>query len=96
MSRSYKKNPIYTDGKNGQVISKRFANKKVRKYKNKIAKGKSYKKLFCSYEIHDYISRMTWEEAKREYEQDDYNYYKNHNISLKEFYRRWRRAYKNK
>ncbi len=96
MSRSYKHSPVYTDGRNGQVISKRYANKAVRKYKNKIAKGKAYKKLFCSWDIHDYISRWTWEEAKKEWENDKYNYYKNHNISLKEYYRKWRRSYKNK
>ena len=97
MSRSFKHNPIYTDGGHkGQIISKRFANKTVRNYKHKIANGKAYKKLFCSWDIHDFIMRRPWEEAKKAWEEDEYDYYKNHNITLKDYYRHWRRLYKNK
>ena len=91
MSRSYKKHPWYTDGRNGQVKSKRFANKKVRKYKNKISNGNFYKRLFCSYEIHDYKSRWSWQEAKKDYENDIYK-----ERTLEEFYKMWIKLYRSK
>lgn len=69
MSRSYKKNPIYTDHRSGKQ-AKRFANKKVRKYNRKIANGKSYRKIYNSYDIHDYICRETYQEHRQSYESD--------------------------
>ena len=97
MSRSYKKHPVITDGSAGITkIFKRFANKKVRNYRKKIAKGKSFKRLFCSYDIHDYISRWSWAEAKKEYESDPYGYLKNEYPTLKEFYKYWSKYYKRK
>lgn len=92
MSRSYKKHPWVTDGTRGQVISKRFANKTVRNYKHKIANGKSYKKLFCSYDIHDFKMYFPWYEAKKEYEKEDF--YKSSYPTFKEFYRYWSKTYK--
>ena len=57
------------------------------------------RKLFCSYDIHDWITRWTWEEAKADYYnpdptspwnwQDDYP-------TIKEFYRNWMKNYKRK
>ena len=94
MARSVKKNPIYTDGQKGQKIPKRFANKIVRKYKDTIPKGKAYKKLYCSWNIHDYVSRWDWATAKADYEQNQH--WQKEFPSIKEFYRFWRRYYKNK
>ena len=51
MSRSYKKHPVIACAKN--PTGKREANKKVRRSKS-ITKGKSYRKLYCSYNICDY------------------------------------------
>lgn len=56
MSRSYKKHPVAPDkvGYN----SKRLANRKVRRSVNRgeeLLKGKSYRKLYDSWDIHDYI-----------------------------------------
>lgn len=51
MSRSYKKTPRCGDQKD--KIYKRISNKKVRKCKDTL-NNKSYKKLFCSYDICDY------------------------------------------
>lgn len=90
MSRSYKKHPVYTDGRNGQKKSKRYANKKVRHSKN-VPNGKYYKRYFCSYDIHDYVSRWTWKEALESWEQGTYS-----KGSLKDFYRYWLIHYKNK
>ena len=94
MARSIKKNPICTDGRNGQKIPKRFANKTVRKFDDDIPNGKSYKKLYCTWNIHDYTLRFPWPQAKAKYERDE-NLKKKY-PTLKDFYRFWRRYYKNK
>lgn len=97
MSRSFKKHPVSTDGRNGQIIPKRFANKTVRRNKNKIpSKGKYYKKIYCSYNIHDWISRWSWEEAKKEYENNPWPHWKIQYPILKDFYNHWAKYYKRK
>jgi len=54
MSRSKKKISIYTDGRAGTPkYFKRVANKVVRKSKE-VPNGKAYKKLYCSWNIHDW------------------------------------------
>ena len=63
MSRSYKKNPVYTDRPNGAKYWKRCANKKVRRYKDNLDDGKMYRRIYNSWDIHDYINRWTKEEA---------------------------------
>lgn len=66
MSRSYKKNPIYTDGSAGSTKrNKRVANHVIRHldFDELPLVGKAYRKFFCSYNIHDFISRWTWREA---------------------------------
>lgn len=89
MSRSYKKNPVYTDGRNGQKKAKRRANHIVRQanIEELPLKGNAYKKMSESWEIHDYISRWTWEEALDWYNKhpDQYSEYP----TEKEFYRYW-------
>lgn len=97
MSRSYKKHPYYTDGKAKETVkSKRFANKAVRNYKNKIANGNAYKHLFCSYEIHDFINRRTWLETKKDYENPENIYLKSKFPNQKELYRYWSKYFKRK
>ena len=90
MSRSYKKNPYYSDGKCGTTkTKKRIANHRVRNSED-VPSGGAYKKFFPSWDIHDYINRWTWEEAKEEWEHsDDDTYIKRHYPTLKEFYRYW-------
>ena len=94
MSRSYKKHPYYTDGTNGRVIQKRWANKKVRNYTKEIENGRSYKKLFCSWEIHDFKIRDTWQEAKERYENS--SWLKEKCPTLKDFYKSWIKCHKTK
>lgn len=90
MSRSYKKNPVYTDGSPGTTQeSKKFANKKVRNTDDIPMKGNAYKKVSESWEIHDYKNRWTWEEAKAAWERGDNEYLREHYPTLKEFYRYW-------
>ncbi len=65
MSRSYKKHPVCTDGHpHSTQESKKFANKKVRNtdFAELPLKGKGYRKVFESYDIHDWKNRMTREE----------------------------------
>lgn len=53
MSRSFKKNWC---SKDNDSKMKKFANRKVRNYDDEIQNGKSYRKIFCSYNISDYKS----------------------------------------
>ena len=69
MSRS-KRRPVSTDySRSGTWYFKKQANKKVRKFKYVIADGNAYKKVYCSYDIRDYI----WKPNK--YEPDDLEWY---------------------
>jgi hypothetical protein len=64
MSRSYKKTPVVKDGRSGKS-GKKFANHKVRNYKGIIPNGKSYRKIFQTWDIHDCISMRTYAEHKK-------------------------------
>lgn len=64
MSRSYKK-PYIKDNGRSKKEAKRFANKVVRKYKDIIPNGKSYRKLYCSYNICDYKYKTYADKAYR-------------------------------
>lgn len=94
MSRSYKKHPYYTDNPASGI--KRIANKIVRQYKHKIANGKAYKRLFCSYDIHDWITRWPWAEAKKEYERNPWPFWKEEYPTIKDFYKYWSKYHKRK
>lgn len=73
MSRSYKKHPISKDGNRKKRWAKTAANRKVRRYLGRSIAHRlphrAYKKLFESYEIADYVSLYTREEAIAEYEE---------------------------
>lgn len=62
MSRSYKHNPICTDRKHGAKWWKRQANHRVRRTFD-VSKGKGYRKVYNSWEIHDYICRESKADA---------------------------------
>lgn len=95
MSRSYKKTPYITDGVAKHTSQrKKLANKKVRRNIKKLfKKGKNYKKIYDSYDIHDWISRWTWEEAKKEYETNPWPRWKEKYPTLKDFYNYWKKYY---
>lgn len=97
MSRSYKKSPVCTDGKARSTSrTKKYANKIVRRCDEEIPNGNFYKRLFCSYEIHDFITRQTWEEAKENYETAE-DYIKNRYLDKEDFYNKhWAKYYKRK
>jgi hypothetical protein len=67
MSRSYRKNWVITDTGSYVRYAKNQANRRVRKTLE-IPNGKAYKKLYCSYEIHDY-KYCTWspQESVKDY-----------------------------
>jgi predicted MPP superfamily phosphohydrolase len=96
MSRSYKKTPIIKDHDSGKV-GKKLANRKVRRYKEKIANGKAYKKVFNSWDIHDYISRYSFQEFKKDKEIYDKAY--ENGINRHPFWmteKKWEKYYKRK
>ena len=69
MSRSYKKTPIIKDHDSGKW-GKRQANKRIRKLKWGRSRRKGwYKKAFCSYEIHDYVSRYSLGQARKKFDE---------------------------
>lgn len=94
MLRSYKKNPICSDRSNGAKFWKKVGNKKVRKSDDFFLKGNKYKKIYNSWEIHDYILRWTKEQAIKSYRK---GYYSHRYKSEKEFLDKcWEKYYKRK
>ncbi len=59
MSRSFKKNPVVKDSGSKKWV-KREASKSVRRFRGVIANGGAFRKIFCSWDINDYISRTQW------------------------------------
>ena len=69
MSRSYKKNPFYKD-QCSRKFGKKLANRRVRAYLkdfNNVIKYKSYRKVYDSWDINDYISYETKRDVIRRY-----------------------------
>ena len=64
MSRSYKKVPISKDNQNCCKKDKQRANRKIRRT-NKLSlyQNKEYSKITNTWDIHDYVSRWTKQEA---------------------------------
>lgn len=96
MSRSYKKSPVYTDSSPGTTKEKKkFANKRVRNTED-VPNGGAYKKVHESWDIHDYINRWTWEEAKKFWESGENPYLTKSYPTLKDFYRYWLKCCRSK
>ena len=73
MSRSYKKNPFYTDRPRGAKYWKRQANRRVRHYRGTLA-NRRYRRLYNSWEIHDWVSRWSKAEAIHRWEHPQHAY----------------------
>lgn len=74
MSRSYKKHPWYTDHTRTYTkFAKHQANIKVRRTKG-LYNGSSYKKLYDSWDIHDWVSYWPKNKAIHHYEVDGFYY----------------------
>jgi hypothetical protein len=87
MSRSYKKTPVHTDKWLGRRFTKRQASKAVRRYKDTIANGKAYRKIYCSWNICDFWIYETLKEVLHQWEKSDRPYYRNK--SRKEIINQW-------
>lgn len=73
MSRSYKKSPVCNDHCTpGTRWAKNRAARAVRRCKDEIADGKAYRKLYCSWNIHDYRFYKTRTQAIHEWETTDW------------------------
>ena len=96
MSRSYKKSPNSTDGSAGTTKrSKRVANKKVRITED-VPSGGAYKKVSETWDIHDYSTRWTWEEAVKDWEEGKNPYLKKEFPTLEEYRQYWEKCCKRK
>lgn len=71
MSRSYRHTPIVKDGGISSKKNKQRANRYVRRCLNRNLdlelQGCSYKKVYNTWEINDYVSRYTVKQAIQEY-----------------------------
>lgn len=98
MSRSYRKNPIVKDNGKSKKEMKSLANRKVRRKLNdpdfNIADGKAYKKEFESWDIADFISRWTKEDAIKEYESKSkkYRWFKEEWPTLDDYLNYWEKT----
>lgn len=102
MSRSYKKHPWVTDGSPGNTQhSKRIASRRLRRALNnsdELLQGSKYKRHTCSYDIHDYKNRWTWDEAIKRYEDNlnQYEWFKEEFPTIEEYRKWWEKYYKRK
>ena len=98
MSRSYRKNPIVKENGKSKKEMKSLANRKVRRKLNdpdfNIADGKAYKKEFESWDIADFISRWTKEDAIKEYESKSkkYRWFKEEWPTLDDYLNYWEKT----
>lgn len=97
MSRSYKKHPYCGDCK---TVGKWFANRRVRRYKGMIHKGKAYRKVYDTWSVCDYYSKkdfQTYLKHAREVEQYKLSIGKKVKLKMdKDYYREWYKYYKAK
>ncbi len=92
MSRSRKHVPISKDNSRGSKNAKKRANRKVRRTKieDLPLKGSGYKKLFCQYDIHDFVSYWSWEQALSWYNKIEPNHFIKKKYPTEEkFYIHW-------
>lgn len=98
MGKSYRKNPIVKDNGKSKKEMKSLANRKVRRKLNdpdfNIADGKAYKKEFESWDIADFISRWTKEDAIKEYENKSkkYRWFKEEWPTLEDYLNYWEKT----
>ena len=98
MSRSYRKNPIIKDNGKSKKEMKSLANRKVRRKLNdsdfNISNGNAYKKEFESWDIADFISRWTKEDAIKEYESKSkkYRWFKEEWPTLEDYLNYWEKT----
>lgn len=110
MSRSYKKHPICKDNNKSKSSGKAQANDAVRSYIKRhmntdeeftMPSNKKYIRLYCSWEIADYVTRYSKEQCIQDY----YNYQRSQSRwkreivkdkTLKQWITEWERYYRRK
>lgn len=96
MSRSFKRNPICKCGRSGRV-GKKLANRRVRRALIDLPrKSKAYKKIYESYDICDYISRWSRQDALVDYWYGRRAVYWQSHYTEEEFINFWARACRRK
>lgn len=94
MSRSYKRHPISKDGGSRKKELKRFANKAVRNYEDMPSRSKkAYRKVSCSWNIADYVSRYTLEEAIEYYYKNNSKWFRKAYPTLEDYIQEWKKWY---
>ena len=88
MSRSYKHHPYFKCA--GDTSYKKLFNRWLRRTKGieEIPDGNAYRKIYCSWEIADFIFNGSWEEFKQ------WSY--NEDKSEEELWAEWKRLYGSK
>lgn len=98
MSRSYKKTPIAKDSIKSSANNKRIANR-VYRHNNKMElhQRKAYRKHYETWEIHDYVSLYTKEQAIKDYYDREYRYSKRLGYpTLESWLNYWEKCYRRK
>lgn len=98
MSRSYKKTPITKDSIKSSANNKRIANR-VYRHNNKMElhQRKAYRKHYETWEIHDYVSLYTREQAIKDYYDREYRYLKRLGYpTLESWLNYWEKCYRRK
>lgn len=101
MARSYRKNPILKYAPKDGTYGKNQANRRVRRFKGDLPSGSCYKRLYCAWDIHDYVSRQTlgdhlksWAEWIEYCERKGYDWSDNHyGGNLSAAIRKWKKEY---
>ena len=70
MSRSVRRTPIRKDHNSGKW-GKKQANKKVRREKDFFESGNNYKKIYNTWNIHDYVAYYTKEQAIKDWYEEE-------------------------
>ena len=96
MSRSYRKHPISKDGGRSSKQQKKMANRKVRRatFDELPIKGAGYKKHFPQYDINDYVTYWSWQQAKEDWERNPNSYFRKHYKTLTDMFIYWLKCMK--
>ncbi|MBB3114558.1 hypothetical protein FHS18_006679 [Paenibacillus phyllosphaerae] len=95
MSRSYKKSPVCNDHATpGTIWAKRKAAKAVRRYKDDIASGAAFRKLYCSWNICDYRFYTTRQQVIAEWVRDRHRRF--YRTTLEQELQHWEKHFRRK
>lgn len=96
MSRSYKKTPI-TKGCGYGRFGKKYANRILRRRSNETFKRSLYKRNFNSWDINDYISYFSLEDAKEYYNKHkDEDWFNKRFKTLDDYINNWNKHFRRK